>query len=181
MAIPSEKILDLLKNFLTRQDQLLEYIAKAEKSREARDQEILETLLKIASALGVPIEVALFREVIPKPTGSIRDYGNVTTTTEYQTVAKIKPKADKKFKLTKIIVSCPEDVMYQLYWQGQALAPEIYVMAKIPIFDWYPYGYRTKDDKDLVGDGSAEIELKVKYPSGGTAATCNGEISGDEE
>jgi len=55
MAIPSEKILDKISQFLTRQDALLEYIAKAEKSRETRDEKILETLLAIAKALGAAV------------------------------------------------------------------------------------------------------------------------------
>jgi len=58
-AIPSEKIFDKISQFLTRQDALLEYIAKAEKSRETRDQKILETLLAIATALGAGVPGAV--------------------------------------------------------------------------------------------------------------------------
>jgi len=203
--VPSARLLDLLSRFISRTDELLGYIAEAEKRREIRDQKILEALEIIAGKAPPEIvippatrelvetitrEVAretiteireVIREVIPKPTGALRHYASLTTTSSYQTVAKIKPHQGMKFKLTKIIVSCSEDVMFQLYWQKQDLGPETFVMAKLPFTDWYPYGYRTKEDKDLVGDGSAEIELKVKYPSGGTAATCYGELSGDEE
>ena len=210
-AIPPEKVLDLLRGYLTRQDKLLEIIAEAERRRETRDQKILEVLQAIAgkppAAPAAPPTIVLppgttelieritrevttqtiseirevIREVIPKPIGAVRDYGSVTTTSSYVTVAKIKPRQGTKFKLTKIIVSCPEDVLCKLRWAGQDLGPEVYVMAKLPFTDWFPYGFKTKDGKDLTGDGSQLIELQVKYPSGGTAATCFGEISGDEE
>lgn len=128
---------------------------------------------------GVPTPIT--GQVIPKPEGSVRNYGSVTTTASYVTVAKLKPKSGKKFKLTKIIASCPEDVMCKLRWMGDDLGPEIYVLAKLPFADWFPYGFRTKEDKDLLGDGTQLIELQVKYPTGGTAAVCFGELSGDEE
>lgn len=54
MAIPSEKVLDLIKNFLTRQDQLLEYIAKAERSREVRDEKMLKALQAMAGITPLP-------------------------------------------------------------------------------------------------------------------------------
>ena len=213
-AIPPEKVLDLLRGYLTRQDKLLEIIAEAERRREVRDQKILEVLQAIAGkpptappTIELPPTIILppgttelieritrevttqtlteirevIKEVIPKPIGSIRDYASVTTTTSYQTVAKIKPRQGTIFKLTKIIVSCPEDILCKLRWAGQDLGPEVYVMAKLPFTDWFPYGFKTKDGKDLTGDGSQLIELQVKYPSGGTAAVCFGELSGDEE
>jgi len=203
LVIPVARLLDLLSRFISRTDELLGYIAEMEKRREERDQKMLE-LLEVISGKAPPEippatrelietitrEVAtetiteireVIKEVIPKPTGSQRHYDSKTTTANYVTVAKIKPTEGKKFKLTKITVSCSEDVMFKLKWAGEDLGPETYVMAKLPFADWFPYGYKTKDNKDLVGDGSNLIELQAKYPSGGTAATCYAELSGDEE
>jgi len=203
--VPSPRLLDLLSHFISRTDELLGYLAESEKRREIRDQKMLEALEAIAGKAPPEVVISpatrelvetitrqvvtetvteikeIVKEVIPKPQGSLRDYGSVTTTADYARVAKIKVSQGKKFKLTKILVSCSEDVMFKLTWAGQDLGPEVYVMAKLPFSDWFPYGYKTKDNKDLVGDGSQLIEIQVKYPSGGTAATCYGELSGDEE
>jgi len=203
--VPSARLLDLLSRFISRTDEVLGYIAEMERSREIRDPKILEALEVIAGKAAPEVVIPpatrelietitrqvvtatvteireVIKEVIPKPTGSLRDYGSKTTTADYVTIAKIKPSQGKRFKLTKIIVSCSEDVMFKLLWAGQDLGPETYVMAKLPYADWFPYGYKTKDNKELLGDGSDLIELQVKYPSGGSAATCYGELSGDEE
>jgi len=197
---PSPRLLDLLSRFISHTDELLTYIGEMEKRREARDEKMLAALNAIAAGMGIAPTVVVApgvpaapapaapapapvvsREVIALPAGALRNYSSVTTTTDYQTVAKIKPHQGMKFKIAKILVSCPEDVMAKLQWAGQDLGPEVYVMAKLPFTDWFGHGFRTKEDKDLEGDGSSEIQLQVKYPSGGTAATCHGEISGDEE
>lgn len=203
---PQPRLLDLLSRFITRTDELLGYLAEMEKRREARDERVLKALESLGGVRAAAVAVErvtvspevkdlitqivnmtvttmeeVVREVIAKPTGKIRNYGSETTTDSYATVVKLKPKQGSIFKPTKMLVSCPEDVMCQLKWGGEELGPEIYVMAKLPFTDWFPYGFRTKQDKDLAGDGNQEFELTVKYPSGGTAATCHAEISGDEE
>lgn len=114
-------------------------------------------------------------EVVPLPKGGIIVKGSVTTTDTYQTIASYTVTSLKTFKLTKILVSCDQDVMYQLRWAGIAISAEVLVMAKIPFTDWFPYDYYT-----MLGDGLKEVDIQVKYPSGGSAGTCHAEILGQE-
>lgn len=114
-------------------------------------------------------------EVIARPKGGVLEKGSVTTTASYVTVANHTVTKDKTLQLAKILVSCPEDVMYQLKWAGSVISAEVYVTSKIPFTDWFPWDYETME-----GDGSKKFEIQVKYPSGGAAATCHAEIVGEE-
>jgi len=127
---------------------------------------------------GIPPEM----RVIPKPTGPIVNKGSLAApTTTYQTVAKYTPTKDKRFQLTKIAVSCSEDIIVQLFWGGEELTIPYYVMAKLPFTDWFPLDYHLiSHDNYLKGNGSTELLLKAKIPSGGTAAEVNAEIVGEE-
>jgi len=116
------------------------------------------------------------QEIIPRPKGGILEKGSATTTDTYATVASVTVTIGKQFQLAKIIVSCPEDVMYQLVWDGSAISAEVYVSGKIPFTDWFPWDYY-----EMIGDGTKTFEIQVKYPSGGTAGTCHAEIVGEEE
>lgn len=120
-------------------------------------------------------------KVIPKPLGSIRKFGKIVTSDTFKTVAEYTPERGKRFHLTKIVVSCPEDVEAQVFWMNKPLTVIYNIMGKIPFTDWYPWDYRTHPElKEIIGDGASKIELKVRYPSGGVAAECYGEIVGEE-
>ena len=119
-------------------------------------------------------------QVVPKPTGPVRHYDKVTTTATFQTVAEITPSAGTTFYPAKIIVACLEDVEAQLFWDGKELGPMYKVMGKLPFTDWFPFDYQTILRRKLIGNGEIKLELKVRYPTGGTAAECYGEISGME-
>ena len=114
-------------------------------------------------------------EVLARPMGGVLDVDSVTTTAAYATVASYKPPNNYRLELSKILVSCPEDVMYQLWWGGEAFGAEVYVTGGIPFTDWFPWNY-----KYMEGDGTKEFELKVKYPTGGAAAVCHAEVVGEE-
>lgn len=114
-------------------------------------------------------------EVIARPKGSVLEKGSVTTSASYQTVASHVVTDGATFQLAKILVSCDEDVMYQLRWDGTVISPEVYVSAGIPLTDWFPWDYY-----EMEGDGSKAFDIQVKYPSGGSAGTCHAEIVGEE-
>jgi len=113
--------------------------------------------------------------VIPRPKGGILAKGSVTTTAAYQTVASRTVTNLKTFQLAKILVSCDEDVMYQLRWAGVVISAEVYVSGGLPFTDWFPWDY-----KEMTGDGAKAFDIQVKYPSGGSAGTCHAEIVGEE-
>jgi len=119
------------------------------------------------------------RNVVPRPIGSITVKGSVTTTDTYQDVGNCKYTVtkDKIFKLAKITVSCSEDVMVKVVFGDTDISIEYYVMAKLPFTDWFPEGYNRDN---LKGDGSKQIKIQAKYPSGGAAATVYAELSGEE-
>jgi len=115
------------------------------------------------------------QEIIPRPKGGVLAKGSVTTTGTYQNVATRTVTNLKTFQLAKILVSCPEDIMFQLVWDGSAISAEVYVSGKIPFVDWFPWNY-----KEMLGDGAKAFAVQAKYPSGGTAGTCHAEIVGEE-
>jgi len=127
----------------------------------------------------IPVEIAIPEgrepEIIPRPKGGILAKGSVTTTASYQTVASRTVTNGATFQLAKIIVSCDQDVMYRLRWGGTVISAEVYVYGKIPFTDWFPWNYYTME-----GDGTKAFDIQVKYPSGGSAATCHVEIVGEE-
>jgi len=114
-------------------------------------------------------------EIIPRPKGGVLEKGSVTTTDTYQTVASHVVSAGETFQLAKILVSCDQDVIYRLRWNGTVISPEIYVSAKIPWTDWFPWDYYA-----MLGDGVKVFDIQAKYPSGGSAGTCHAEIIGEE-
>lgn len=125
------------------------------------------------------LEIAV--KVIPKPLGSVRKFNKITTSDTFTTVVEYTPERGKRFHLTKIVVSCPEDVQAQVFWMNKPLTVIYNIMGNIPFTDWYPWDYRTHPElREIIGDGASKIELKVRYPSGGTAAECYGEIVGEE-
>ena len=113
-------------------------------------------------------------EATARPKGGVRVKGSATTTAAYATVAEYTVLTDYKLELAKILVSCPNDVMYQLLWNGVVVSPEVYVAGKVPFTDWFPWEYVY-----MRGDGSKKFQLQVKYPTGGAAATCHAEIVGE--
>jgi hypothetical protein len=113
--------------------------------------------------------------VIPRPMGGSKDEGSVTTTANYQEVAAITPGKGYTLQLAKSLVSCDQDVMYKLQWNALDIGPEVLVAAKTPTPDWYPWGYEVME-----GDGALKLALLAKYPSGGSAGTCFGELVGEE-
>jgi hypothetical protein len=113
-------------------------------------------------------------EATARPKGGVKGKGSVTTTASYATVVEYTPLDDYKLELTKLLVSCPKDVMYQLRWNGTVISPEVYLTGGIPFTDWYPWGYQA-----LEGDGVKKFDVQVKYPNGGAAATCHVEFVGE--
>jgi len=203
--IPPPTFLDALTQLFSRRDKLLEYLAVIEKHIDDMiiawlttqgitipsyvvvgpptipglpPIEIPPTVIPPPIIPGVPPEM----RVIPKPTGQIVAKGTLATpTTTYQTVAKYTPAKDKRFQLTKITISCAEDIIVQLFWGGDELTIPYYVMAKLPFTDWFPLDYYlVTHEQYLKGNGSTELLLKAKIPSGGTAAEVNAEMVGEE-
>jgi hypothetical protein len=119
------------------------------------------------------------RNVVVRPKGDILVKGSVTTTASYADVGDCARKVtkDKIFQLAKITVSCPEDVMVKVVFGTTDISVEYYVMAKLPFTDWFPEGWNR--DK-LRGDGTKQIKIQAKYPSGGAAATVFAELAGEE-
>jgi len=114
-------------------------------------------------------------QIKPKPKGGILEKGSVTTTAAYATVATHTVTNLKTFQLAKILVTCNEDVMYQLRWAGAVISAEVYVSGGLPFTDWFPWDY-----KEMTGDGAKAFDIQVKYPTGGSAGTCHAEIVGEE-
>lgn len=129
-------------------------------------------------APAIPTEI----RVIPEPTGPIVAQGSLAAPTgSYTTVASYVPTKGKRFDLTKITVSCSQDIIVQLTWGGQAITIPYYIMAKLPFTDWFPLDYHAVTHSQyLQGDGNTKLELKAKIPSGGTAAQVDAEIVGEE-
>jgi len=196
--IPPPTFFDALTQLFSRRDKLLEYIA-------ITDRQIVDMLVAWLTSQGIPIPPTVVvapptiapapaipapavpgvppeMRVIPKPTGPIVANGSLgVPTASYQTVAKYAVTEGKRFQLAKITVSCAEDIIVQLTWHGEAITIPYYVMAKLPFTDWFPLDYYAVTHAEwLKGDGKAELELKAKIPSGGTAAEVNGELVGEE-
>ncbi len=121
---------------------------------------------------------SLQAEVIARPMGFEMDgwpkKGSVTTTADYATVVEYTVPDDYKFMLAKILVSCPEDVMYRIRWKGSAISAEVFVTGGIPFTDWFPWGYAKMWGNDIL-----KIDIQVKYPTGGAAAVCHAELVGE--
>jgi hypothetical protein len=115
-------------------------------------------------------------DVTPKPLATAKTKGSIDTEADYATVVAITVAKDKTLHLAKIVVTCPEDVMFKLVWDGEDISVEYYVMGKMPFTDWFPWGWNP-----CVGDGAKVFELQAKYPPGGTAGTVYAEICGEEE
>lgn len=197
----------MISRLVTRLDTLLEYIAKGEVREEKLKTEMVALLRTISAQLrGLPpavlappvkvppIEVITTTKtptvakavpiVVPKPEAPIVVRGKVTTTDSYKVVGSCSYTINdgKRFQPAKVIVSCPEDVMFKLVWQEKDVSIEYYVMAKLPFTDWFPWNYLEikPGAKALYGDGKSKLELHAKYPSGGTPAEVHAEISGEE-
>ena len=125
--------------------------------------------------VSVEIPEAREPEIIPRPKGGILEKDSATTTATYAAVVSRIVTDGLTFQLAKIVVSCPEDVMFKLMWADAIIGAEVYVSGKIPFVDWFPWDYHS-----MVGDGTKKLEIMVKYPSGGSAATCHAEIVGEE-
>lgn len=124
--------------------------------------------------VNVAVSPELQAPVIPRPFGTTKANGSITTTANYLEVTSITPANLKTLQLAKSHVSCDQDVMYKLQWNSLDVSLEIYVPAKTPFPDWYPWGYES-----MVGDGAKKLALLAKYPSGGSAGTCFGELAGE--
>ena len=79
------------------------------------------------------------------------------------------------FHVAKILISCDEDVMYKLQWDGEDISPEVYVSGGLPFADWFPW-----NNYPFEGDGVKQFVLLVKFPAGGAAGTCYCEMTGEE-
>ena len=114
--------------------------------------------------------------VVAKPSGKISVSNSVVTTGEFQTAVEYTPNAGKQFMLTKIVVSCWQEVEAQIFWAGESITPIYEISGGVPFTDWFPYDY-----KNIIGDGASKVELKVRFPEGGVSAKCYCEIVGEEK
>jgi len=114
--------------------------------------------------------------VVAKPSGKISVSNSVVTTGEFQTAVEYTPSAGKRFMLTKIVVSCWQEVEAQIFWADEPITPIYEISGGIPFTDWFPYDY-----KNIIGDGVSKVELKVRFPEGGVSAKCYCEIVGEEK
>lgn len=112
---------------------------------------------------------------IPRPKGGILAKGSVTTTALYTTVASRTVTNGLRFQLAKILVSCDQDIMYKLIWDGIDISAEVYVSGGSPWTDWFPWDYYA-----MLGDGVKVFDVQVKFPTGGLAGACYAEIVGEE-
>lgn len=187
-------------DFFTRQDEIQEAILKVTK----RQLEVLKALEAISPPAIPPPEIqpppiigsfeigsihpsvlAFLAKnplpVIAYPTGEIRRKGTLAAlTTSYETLVKYKPAKEMVFGLCKITVSCSEDVITQLFWGDKEISIPYYMFQDFPLVEFFPVLCRTYKGEKIVGDGTRELLLKVKMPSGGTSVEVNGEIAGDE-
>jgi len=177
------------KDWFTRQDELLELLIKVSKKQ-------LEVLEAIVIPPPLPLGTVNIGSISPSvlerlvktplpvhahPTGKIRRKGVLATlTTSYQELVKYKPDKDMLFNLAKITVSCAEDIIAQVFWGDEEITIPYYMSSKFPLTDFFIPISRRYDGREIIGDGTTEIKLKVKIPTGGTSAECNGEIAGDE-
>ena len=114
-------------------------------------------------------------EAVPRPKGKVLEADSKTTTDTYATIVSYTPpSSDWRFELAKILVSCPEDVMYRLRWNEKVIGAEVYVTGGMPFTDWFPWAY-----KNMRGGDTKAFDIQVKYPTGGAAATCHAEIVGE--
>ena len=117
-------------------------------------------------------------EMIARPKGGVRETASITTALAWAVVVEyVVPagdEADWKFELAKILVSCPNDIMYRLRWNDVVISPEVYVTGGIPFTDWFPWDY-----ENMRGDGVKAFDIQARFPVGGAAATCHAEIVGE--
>jgi len=96
-------------------------------------------------------------------------------TATWTTIIRITPLTDWKLELAKILVSCPDDIIYRLVWAGTVIsAAEIYVTGGIPFTDWFPWNYYPER---MRGDGSRTFELQARSIAG--TPTCHAEMVGE--
>ena len=117
-------------------------------------------------------------EVIARPKGGVLEISpepyKDTIVGTYQTFASYTPDDGYKLELAKILVSCPNDIMYRLRWNGVVISAEVYVTGGIPFTDWFPWDY-----ENMRGDGVKAFDIQAQFPVGGAAALCHGEIVGE--
>ena len=125
----------------------------------------------------IAIDVSLpeNQQVIPRPKGGITKKGSYTTTASYAKALGHIVTDLMTFQVAKITLSCDQDFMYQLYWNGVSIGTEVYVPSKTPYTDWFPWDFAVME-----GNGTKEFEIRAKYPSDGSAGTLNTEIVGEE-
>lgn len=116
-------------------------------------------------------------DVIPRPKGDVTLRGSATTTSDFAVVGDCKRVIDqgKTFEIAKIALSCDEDIVGKITFGGEDISIEYKVVGRVPITDWFP-----KDDKVCVGDGTKELRVEGKYPSGGAAGDLHAELVGEE-
>ena len=127
------------------------------------------------------IPESLQAEVIARPKGGVLETDSVTTQVDpnWQTVVEYPAgddvlSSDWKFELAKILVSCPNAVIYRLRWGTTVISAEVYVTGGIPFTDWFPWNYYY-----MRGDGTKTFNIQVMFPAGGAAAVCHAEIVGE--
>lgn len=114
--------------------------------------------------------------VIARPQGGVHVKGAIMTGPAYATVCQRAVSLQKFFHIAKTLVSSQQDVMYKLVWDVTDISIEVFVPAKTPLPDWYPYNY----EPYIQGNGVTTLKLQARTPPGGTNATCQAELVGEE-
>ena len=126
-------------------------------------------------------------EMIARPMGGIIKTGNVAlpALNSWSTVAEYSPLDDWKFELSKILVSCADDVLYRLRWKEVVIsADQIFITGGIPFTDWFPWDYEhMRGDREVEEDeytGNKTFEIQVSPPTADeVGSTCYAEIVGE--
>ncbi len=117
-------------------------------------------------------------EAVARPKGYEMDdfpkKGSVLTDGDWEVVVTYKVPEDYKYMLSKILVSCPEDVMYRIRFGGTVKSAEVYVTGGIPFTDWFPWGWAK-----MWGGADREIDIQVMWGTDEVAATCHAELVGE--
>jgi hypothetical protein len=155
-------------------------------------QQMLSQLQSIATALVptmptgvtrlIPLtEADLPLPVVPLPRGTIRAVADLNpTTSSFQAVVSYTVTQGKTFSLAKIVASCNSGYEVQLNWKGHPITVIYKQMGGSVLTDWFPSGYPDINLAPIVGDGTSQLQLMGRYPSGGTADDLWCEIVGEE-
>jgi hypothetical protein len=182
-------------------DPLLARLAEIAEAEAGNQTQVITLLQQIAKQLGVPGIVVTIPApptptpspvtgfsilnvplpVIPLPEGTVRAVADLNpTTATFQPVVSYTPTQGKTFNLAKIVASCNSAFEAQLYWKGKPISVIYKQVGGAVLTDWFPYGYTDINLAPMVGDGTSQIQIMGRYPTGGSGDDLWGEVVGEE-